>query len=344
MEEHTFLTFVVMNTRLLKTGGAASHQFKQEGGYIGNDESCHWVLPDPNNALITPYCQIKFQNGQYHLVDIQGGIGVNEQDPQFEQNKAIIVHNGDVFRIGSYQLKAHLKVVEVEMEQSYKSMNESVEKDSPHTYIPQLDIDLPPSMDVSVSSSEITKPRIEPEANKEKDMSPTSDLLRSEQSEVESLKASIEGLVSIHSRQDSYFHLLNRSFQPIQDNPLQMGLSVNETEKLMFGQNKSLFHLDPAQAISTSLQSIENHSERIHQSTTIALKYILNELSPDVLLKRFQTYKKNAPDNVDSDAWAWKMYQSYFSELTSGRQKGFEKQFWEVLERSYDSIQRQDNG
>ena len=80
MEEHTFLTFVVMNTRLLKTGGAASHQFKQEGGYIGNDESCHWVLPDPNNALITPYCQIKFQNGQYHLVDIQGGIGVNEQD------------------------------------------------------------------------------------------------------------------------------------------------------------------------------------------------------------------------------------------------------------------------
>ena len=249
-----------------------------------------------------------------------------------------------MFRIGSYQLKAHLKVVEVEMEQSYKSMNESVEKDSPHTYIPQLDIDLPPSMDVSVSSSEITKPRIEPEANKEKDMSPTSDLLRSEQSEVESLKASIEGLVSIHSRQDSYFHLLNRSFQPIQDNPLQMGLSVNETEKLMFGQNKSLFHLDPAQAISTSLQSIENHSERIHQSTTIALKYILNELSPDVLLKRFQTYKKNAPDNVDSDAWAWKMYQSYFSELTSGRQKGFEKQFWEVLERSYDSIQRQDNG
>ena len=105
MEEHTFLTFVVMNTRLLKTGGAASHQFKQEGGYIGNDESCHWVLPDPNNALITPYCQIKFQNGQYHLVDIQGGIGVNEQIPNLNRIKPLSFIMGMCLELGLINLK-----------------------------------------------------------------------------------------------------------------------------------------------------------------------------------------------------------------------------------------------
>ncbi|WP_105902361.1 type VI secretion system-associated FHA domain protein TagH [Vibrio gangliei] len=353
MEEKLFLTFVVMNTRLLKTGGAASHQFEQEGGLIGNDDSCHWVLPDPNNALITPYCEITFEDGEYRLTDIQGGIGINDEPAQFEQQRKVTVKNGDIFRIGSYQIRAHLKVVEVEAQERYRvaEMAGASVQEEKKQYIPQLDIDLPEAREVQASNSEAIS------INKSESISQSEDdfelIERKEESRMLSpttesssdtqalLSASIAGLLAIHNRKDSYFHLLNRSFQPIQDNPLQMGLSVEETEKLLFAKERNLFHLEPTQAIESSLKSIESHSERMHQATVVALQYLLSELSPETLLKRFQTYRKNAPENMDPDAWAWKMYQSYFSELTSGRQKGFEKQFWEVFEQSYDSLQRQ---
>lgn len=343
MEEKLFLTFVVMNTRLLKTGGAASHQFKQEGGYIGNDDTCHWVLPDPNNALITPYCQISFENGEYQLIDIQGGIGINDEAPQFEQQRQVKVKDGDVFRIGSYQIRAHLKIVEVEREAHYRmaEMAGSSVKEPTPSYIPQLDIDLPaPAVrEVQASNTEVTSSIKHDEQDKEPRMLSSTHVTTDDINAP--LEATIAGLLAIHNRQDGFFHLLNRSFQPIQDNPLQMGLSPEETKNLMFGEERNLFHLEPVQAIETSFKSIESHSERMHQATALALKYLLNEFSPETLSHRFQAYRKNAPDNVDQDAWAWKMYQSYFSELTSGRQKGFEKQFWEVLEQSYEGLQRQ---
>ncbi|MBD1575459.1 type VI secretion system-associated FHA domain protein TagH [Vibrio sp. S11_S32] len=374
MEEQLFLTFVVMNTRLLKTGGAASFQFKQQGGFIGNDDTCHWVLPDPNNALITPYCQITFSDKQYHLVDLQGGIGINNQEPKFEQNNTTLIRNGDVFRIGSYQIKAHVKMVEVEVEMMHEyqaSSQQSIQTQqtsqtsTTQSYIPQLDMEVPAAKTTPIPSAKVEAPTVTQAAVSNSETPPetaptTSIEVEVQQSSVhkeqsmtatdsqtvtdvkkQSLQACLQGLLAIHQRQDSQFHLLNRSFQPIQDNPLQMGLGLEETEEVMFGGEKSLFHLEPAQAISESLKSVESHNERVHKATATALQYILNELSPDTLKTRFDTYRKNAPANVDADAWAWKMYQSYFSELTSGRQKGFEKQFWEVLEQSYDSLQRQ---
>lgn len=60
----------------------------------------------------------------------------------------------------------------------------------------------------------------------------------------------------------------------------------------MFGEERNLFHLEPVQAIETSFKSIESHSERMHQATALALKYLLNEFSPETLSHRFQAYRK----------------------------------------------------
>ncbi len=409
MEQQVFLTFVVMNPRLFKTGGAASYQFKQSGGFIGHDDSCQWVLPDPNNALVSPYCQIKFQDGRYIMLDLNGGISVNDKSASYEQNKEIIIHSGDVFRLGSYQVKAHIKVVEVELEHSYRGIEQLqiaddngaanadksmistaslAQNESPGSntgYLPQLEIQsteieaqaqttsssgirlaadneteikvspeplVVPSCDVKADDSKLDEAKFDeaqvrddvvveqPELTKSSDKDEQFMSLTGNDPQ-QSLLSSIKGLVAIHQRQDQGFHLLNRSFQPIQDNPLKMGLSYQETHAVMFGEERNMFHLEPAQAIESSLQSIESHHERVHQATQQALQYLLDELSPTTLLKRFQSYRKSAPDGVDEDAWAWKMYQSYFAELTSGRQKGFEKQFWQVLEQSYDELQRQ---
>lgn len=59
-------------------------------------------------------------------------------------------------------------------------------------------------------------------------------------------------------------------------------------------------------------------------------------------MKRFENYRRSyqTPEQ-NTDAWAWEMYQSYYKELTSDRQQGFEKLFWEVFDQAYDRLLRE---
>lgn len=154
----------------------------------------------------------------------------------------------------------------------------------------------------------------------------------------ESLKACIQGILGIHSQvEHGRFGVINRNLQPIEDNPLRLGLNYNETMKTMFDSKKSMVHLSPPAAIEESLKNIRNHNQAMQEATSEALQHILMAFSPDVLLKRFNSYKRSSDaETTSSESWAWGMYQNYFSELTSNRQRGFDKLFWEIFEQSYD--------
>jgi type VI secretion system protein ImpI len=130
---------------------------------------------------------------------------------------------------------------------------------------------------------------------------------------------------------------MNRNLQPIEDNPLRLGLDYEETLKTMYDSSKSMVHLSAPSAISESLKNIRDHNDAVQQATTEALTQILAAFSPQVLMRRFNNYKRSNDGSAESDeAWAWKMYGSYYQELTSNRQKGFEKLFWEIFEQAYD--------
>jgi type VI secretion system protein ImpI len=58
-------------------------------------------------------------------------------------------------------------------------------------------------------------------------------------------------------------------------------------------------------------------------------------------MRRFAAYRRPGQTYPKStDAWAWKMYRSYYKELVSNRQRGFEKLFWEVFDQAYDKALR----
>ncbi|WGW01265.1 type VI secretion system-associated FHA domain protein TagH [Vibrio sp. YMD68] len=154
----------------------------------------------------------------------------------------------------------------------------------------------------------------------------------------ESLQACIKGLLDLHQQAYSgHFDTLNRNLQPIEDNPLRLGLSYQETIKTLYDVEKSSVHLSAPSAIAESLRNVQAHNEAMQHATGEALNQILDAFSPQVLQRRFQNYKRSHQEKVqDTDAWAWKMYCNYYQELTSHRQKGFEKLFWEVFEQSYD--------
>ncbi|WP_038184683.1 type VI secretion system-associated FHA domain protein TagH [Vibrio rhizosphaerae] len=153
-----------------------------------------------------------------------------------------------------------------------------------------------------------------------------------------SLQACVKGLLDLHKQVNhGRFDMMNRNLQPIEDNPLRLGLSYEETMKTMYDSQKSLVHLSAPAAITESLKSIQDHNEAVQYATTEALSQILAAFSPQVLLRRFNNYKRPNEQRSDSeDAWAWNMYSSYYQELTSNRQKGFEKLFWEIFEQAYD--------
>lgn len=154
----------------------------------------------------------------------------------------------------------------------------------------------------------------------------------------ESLQACVKGLLAVHEQVSrGRFGALNRNLQPIEDNPLRLGLSYQETMNTMFDEAKSSVHLSPQAAISESLKHVRDHHDAMLHATSVALAQILEAFSPEVLLRRFSQYRRNhAQASQEPSTWAWQMYSDYYQELISFRQQGFEKLYWEIFEQTYD--------
>ncbi|WP_407334007.1 type VI secretion system-associated FHA domain protein TagH [Enterovibrio sp. 27052020O] len=153
-----------------------------------------------------------------------------------------------------------------------------------------------------------------------------------------SLQSAIRGLLDLHGQvQESRYGMMSKNLQPIEDNPLRLGLSYEDTVDTMFDRDRSAVHLSAPSAISESLANVGHHNEAVQIATVEALGQILRAFSPEVLMRRFSAYRRPGQVTPEStDAWAWNMYKSYYNELTSDRQKGFEKLFWEVFDQAYD--------
>nr|WP_238930478.1 type VI secretion system-associated FHA domain protein TagH [Vibrio sp. S9_S30] len=157
------------------------------------------------------------------------------------------------------------------------------------------------------------------------------------------LQAAVRGLLDLHQHVDnSRYGVINKNLQPIEDNPLRLGLSYEDTVKTLFNTSPGAVHLSAPSAISESLKNQKDHNDVVQMATTLALGQIVRAFSPEVLMKRFENYRRSyqTPEQ-NTDAWAWEMYRSYYKELTSDRQQGFEKLFWEVFDQAYDRLLRE---
>lgn len=159
----------------------------------------------------------------------------------------------------------------------------------------------------------------------------------------QTLRATIDGLRLLQQAQhDSKYPLRDRRLQPIEDNPLRLGQSYEETAETMFSAQRSPVHLSAPEAVAECLRHQGQHQAAVEEAIGHALGAILDAFSPETLLKRFQAYRGAGNRIEDEGGWAWEMYHYYYRELNSGRQQGFQKLFWEVFEQAYDqSVRRQ---
>ena len=154
------------------------------------------------------------------------------------------------------------------------------------------------------------------------------------------LKAAIEGLRTLHAKKASGREsLAETQLHPVEDNPLYLDGSLDQTMQALF-LNRSPVHLNPADAVTESLNHLNQHHEASEIAIEAALSAILRELSPEALAKRFARYKGHAPREGDQGAWNWAMYAHYYKEMRSGRQRGLNRMFAEVYGQVYDREMR----
>lgn len=154
------------------------------------------------------------------------------------------------------------------------------------------------------------------------------------------LKTAITGLMTIHAKQLADRSTLNDThLHPVEDNPIRLAESPHQAiEDLLLINNP--VHLNAPSAIEESLKQIELHESASHIAVDEALEAVLNGLSPANLMARFARYKGHAPRTDDLDSWHWQMYQHYYSEMKSDRQRGLARMFWQVFRQVYDREMR----
>ncbi|SUB81846.1 Uncharacterized conserved protein, contains FHA domain [Pragia fontium] len=153
-----------------------------------------------------------------------------------------------------------------------------------------------------------------------------------------SIKSVVEGLSSLHA---ANLYSSDKHLRPIEDNPLHLNLSYDEMLKLLYSTEKCPVHLSAPSAFAESLCQIRLHHTANQRAISEALAALLQAFSPQALITRFLRYRRASEKSTPDGSWAWEMYSSYFDELTSNRQQGFEKLFWEIYEQSYDRHIRQ---
>ncbi|MFD4841341.1 type VI secretion system-associated FHA domain protein TagH [Achromobacter sp. NPDC058515] len=159
----------------------------------------------------------------------------------------------------------------------------------------------------------------------------------------QALGAAIRGIAELYGSQagdQRRMALSALTLQPIEDNPLRLGQSYQDTLRAMFSSERSVVHLSPKAAIDESMTQLRAHHAAVMKGIEASLEALLRAFSPDLLLQRFHRYRPEQAQKAGADDWAWRMYTHYYEELSSVRQRGFEKLFWEIFEQAYDRALR----
>jgi type VI secretion system protein len=91
-------------------GERSSVQFDGAGGNIGRAADNDWVLPDPQRFVSAHHARVHHRDGLYILEDIStNGVFINDDDRPVSKRGAHVLQNGDIIRLGEYQVVAILE-------------------------------------------------------------------------------------------------------------------------------------------------------------------------------------------------------------------------------------------
>lgn len=159
----------------------------------------------------------------------------------------------------------------------------------------------------------------------------------------QALGAAIRGISTLYDLEgadQSRMAINTLTLQPIEDNPLRLGQSYPDTVRALFSRERSVVHLSPVAAVQETMTQLKGQQAAIIKGIEAGLGALLQAFSPELLVRRFRRYGHEEATRADSNDWAWRMYTHYYEELSSARQRGFEKLFWEIFAQAYERALR----
>jgi type VI secretion system protein len=101
----------VVSDQRRSLGDRGSIVFTVDGGTIGRSADNDWVLPDPLRYVSAHHARVEYRNGRFYLKDVStNGVFVNDNAEPLARrgSEGYPIRNGDVIRIGDYQVVAAL--------------------------------------------------------------------------------------------------------------------------------------------------------------------------------------------------------------------------------------------
>jgi type VI secretion system FHA domain protein len=90
----------------------ASQTFTEQGGTIGRGPSNTWVLDDPNRYMSTKHAEIRYEGGNYYLVDLSTNgtfVSLNGALNPIGNGNRVILKDGDLFSLSDYEFRVTLR-------------------------------------------------------------------------------------------------------------------------------------------------------------------------------------------------------------------------------------------
>ncbi len=158
------------------------------------------------------------------------------------------------------------------------------------------------------------------------------------------MRNAIEGLTKIYKQRPKghgNFPVATMHMHAVEDNPLRFARDTDTAMHTLFAKRGPV-HLSAPAAVKESMDHLLAHQAATEQAVDTALESVLKSLRPKALERRFASYDHDdIPEDREAyDAWCWRMYKAYFSELKSERQQGLRLLFWDMFEHEYSSQMR----
>jgi type VI secretion system FHA domain protein len=102
-----FLILEVSGPLAAALGSAARQVFDTEGGTIGRDPGCTWVLPDP--YVSAQHAVITFHDGTFLIEDTSvNGVFINTPDSRIPRHVPTPIRSGDTIFVELYEIRAEI--------------------------------------------------------------------------------------------------------------------------------------------------------------------------------------------------------------------------------------------
>jgi len=82
-----------------------SHEFKQEGGSIGRESTCSWILHDSKGVVSRVHANIEYKAGEYYLIDVSSnGMLYKQSNHLVPKGELVKLKESEVLCIGEYEI------------------------------------------------------------------------------------------------------------------------------------------------------------------------------------------------------------------------------------------------